>query len=170
VLQRGCPKCGGSIEIKEGMFHIADGGYRLVDAPSDTHQTFARLTDIAMRARDRLREKTIESEEILAEIADVSPQLATKLRAKGLPIFVLVLVLLWMIKSFELGVKVDLNHLIGQAYHWSHGEDPDEHLDAPLPPPPKPGPAFREPQWTARSTEEGNRHARRRARKLKHRE
>lgn len=154
---------------------IGDGDYQMrnsrvvgVDAPLSTLQMIDRLRGIAERARDRVKEGAAEVEELLTEVAEVSPELAKKLRARhGLPIFAIILLLIWLIKSVEIDVDVDLNHLIDQAYHLSQGQDPESHLEDPLPIPTKPAPMSPPPAISEDRLEwPPNRRARRRQRAL----
>lgn len=165
-----CPRpgCGGMAVIGDGKYQIRDSRVVGVDAPPSTLQMIDRLRGIASRARERVKEGAVEVEELLTEVAEVSPELAKKLRARhGLPIFAIILLLIWLIKSVELNVKVDFNHLIDQAYHLSQGQDPESHLEDPLPIPTKPAP-ISPPPATSVDRLEGppNRQARRRQRAL----
>jgi hypothetical protein len=131
-----CPRpgCGGLAMIGDGIYNLRDSRIAGVDGPPLAMQMLERLRGVADRARIRAKQGTAEAEQILAEVADVSPELAEKLRANhSVPAFVLILILIWLIKSVELNVTVDLNHFFDQAYHLYQGEDPESHLDDPPP-------------------------------------
>ena len=138
-----CPRCGGRAAIGDGNYQLENSRVVGFAGPAFTKLMLDRLHSVAERAKQRVKQGTAEVEEILAEVADVSPELAQRLRSKhNLPIFVLILLLIWMLKSVELNVTVDFNHLLDQAHHIYQGEDPESHLDDPLPPPPeRPKPA-----------------------------
>lgn len=127
-----CPQCGRMARLGDGIYSVDGDQLRLDAGPLNTRQMISELQRIAEAAR----ENKLTTEEILAEIADVSPDLARKLRGIGSwPVLGLALVLFWIIKSFTLDVKIDFNWLIDEAWHVAHGEDPVQHLDSN---PPKP--------------------------------
>jgi hypothetical protein len=135
-----CPRCGGYAEIGDGTYSTVGDVLKLDSGPPSTRKMVEELGLIAERA---LHEK-LTAEEVLAEIADVSPDLAQKLRGIGpWPVVGILLLLFWLVKSVTLDLKVDVNWLIDQAWHLGHGDDPDRHLDT-LPPefpePPMPAP------------------------------
>lgn len=106
-----CPLCGSMAMIGDGLYQLSKGSLILKDGPTLTHAMLARLTEIAQSAKS----KSIETQELLTEVAGVSPEFAEKIRRLGLPTAVIILLLLWMIKSVEINVTVDLNKLIDQA-------------------------------------------------------
>jgi hypothetical protein len=123
-----CPLCGGYAKIGDGAYLAGpDGQLDFVAGPPLSVAMANALRSVAQRAR----QTGAKAEEILAEVADISPELASKLRSRWpLPAFAIILILLWLIKSVELSVTVDLNKLIDQAYHLSEEEGSDAHLDA----------------------------------------
>ena len=159
-----CPRCGGLAKIGDGTYDSVGEVLKLVSGPSDTFTLVAELEKIATNARN----KGLTAQDILTEIAGVSPDLATKLNGIGpWPVVGLLLFLFWIVKSVTLDINVDFNWLIDQAWHISHGEDPDAHLDS-LPPQFPDGPAshqspFPEPIIAHVTTTPLNRQARRRA-------
>jgi hypothetical protein len=143
-----CPRCGGFAAFGSGRYTLVGNHLDFQSGPPATAELISRLRGIATRARDKVKTGTADAEQILAEVAQVSPDLAKKLRAKhALPTFVLILLLIWLVKSFELSIKVDLNHLLDQAYHVWQGDDPAAHLDDPPPKPPAaPAPSNKGPE------------------------
>lgn len=144
-----CPRCGGRANIGSGRYRVNAGEVEIISGLPSTFELFEALREVVDRAKAKAKQGTAQAEEILAEVADVSPELANKLRAKHtFPVFVLILLLVWLIKSVELKIDIDLNHLIDQAYHVMQGDDPELHLDTPvpaapnlLPPPSRPEPS-----------------------------
>ena len=125
------PGCGGWADIGSGLFLAKAGDITLQHGPPLTHEMIRKLKEIAENAKTRFDKGSIGAEQILSEIADVSPELSKKLRANhSFGVFALILLLLWVVKSVELNVDIDLNHLIDQAYHLSQKEDPELHWDA----------------------------------------
>lgn len=125
-----CPRCGGPAVIGDGTYSNVRDELRLDAGPLSTRAMIDELNRIAKKAR----EKNFTAEEVLAEIADVSPELATKLKGLGpWPVVGIMLLLFWLVKSVNLDLRVDVNWLIDQAWHIAHGEDPDSHLDSPPP-------------------------------------
>lgn len=106
-----CPRCGSIARVGDGLYEFSQNGLSLKEGPALTKEMIARLSAIAQSAKS----KAIEAEELLTEVAEVSPDLAEKLRSKGLLPFVLILILIWLIKSVELNITVDVNRLIDQA-------------------------------------------------------
>jgi hypothetical protein len=119
------------------MAQIADGTYsrsgdrlRLDAGPLKTRTIIDELNRLAEKAKA----EHLSTEEVLAELADISPDLAKKLRAIGpWPTVGLVILLFWLVKSFSLDLRVDVNWLIDEAWHLSHGEDPMQHIGTPPP-------------------------------------
>lgn len=124
-----CPKCGSAAAIGDGEYQYSGGTLTLLDGPPLTRAMLERLSDIALAAK----RQSIEVEQLLAEVADVSPELANTLRSRGLPLFVAVLVLIWLFKSFTLNITVDVNRLIDQALEYSAGKEFTDEIDPPLP-------------------------------------
>lgn len=124
-----CPQCGSVARVGDGIYRYANDYLTLKDGPLLTRQMLAQLESIAERAK----KIPADSEQILAEVASVSPELAEKLRSKGMSYFVVVLILIWLVKSVNVNVTVDLNQLIDQATGAAETHDPSELLDAPLP-------------------------------------
>jgi hypothetical protein len=99
---------------------------RLDAGPSNTRQIIDQLNRVAQKARD----ERLSAEEVLAEIADINPDLAKKLKSIGpWPVVGILIFLFWLVKSVTLDLRVDVNWLIDQAWHLSHGQDPDQHLN-----------------------------------------
>ena len=126
-----CPRCGSSASMADGVYEYSGSFLKLKHGPPLTR---AMIDDLAAIAR-AAKEKTIDAEEFLAEIADVSPELAAKLRERGLSYFVIVLVLIWLIKSVSLNITVDVNQLIDQARGAATENCTPSVLDLPLPSP-----------------------------------
>jgi len=160
-----CPRCGGRAVIGDGTYSNVGDELRLDAGPLSTRSIISELNRIAKNAQ----EKRLTTDEVLAEIADVSPELATKLKGIGSwPVVGIVLLLFWLVKSVTLDLKVDVNWLIDQAWHIAHGQDPESHLDTAPPPFPEP-PTPVQPKQTPfdppvlAAQMAPNRHARRRA-------
>lgn len=126
-----CPRCGSSAHMADGVYEYSDGTLKLKHGPPLTRSMINELAAIANGAR----KKTIETEELLAEIAGVSPELADKLREHSLSYFVIVLFLVWLIKSVSLDITVDVNKLIDQARGTATGNSTPSVLETPLPSP-----------------------------------
>ncbi len=126
-----CPRCGSNASLGDGVYEYSDGVLKLKHGPPLTRAMIDGLAGIARAAKA----KTIETEELLAEIADVSPDLAAKLRERGLGYFVIVLVLIWLIKSVSLNITVDVNKLIEQARGAASENSTPSVLEMPLPAP-----------------------------------
>lgn len=124
-----CPRCGGWANFVDGVFDLQDDQLHLVNGPPLTHAMMARLQQVIDRAKAQIG----ESERLLAEVADVSPELAAEIRKRGLSYFVILLVLIWLIKSVSLNVTVDLNRLIDQAVDVKKNQEIDDVLETPFP-------------------------------------
>lgn len=162
-----CPQCGGIARVGDGTYNAVGDALSLMAGPPSTKT----LLDELMRIADEARKNNLTAMEVLAEIADVSPDLATKLRGIGSwPTIGLILLLFWIVKSVSLDLKIDFNWLIDQAWHIAHGQDPERHLDSPPPEfpfdpePPPSGPLTDSPTLAALSAP--NRNARRKAASL----
>lgn len=161
-----CPNCGGIASVGDGTYNSVEDALSLVAGPSSTTSLINELRRIAEEAR----QNKLTAKEVLAEIADVSPDLAAKLGGIGSwPAVGLILLLFWIVKSVSLDLKIDFNWLIDQAWHISHGQDPERHLDSspppfPYDPEPQPSdPLTDAPTMAAFSSPTTNRHARRKA-------
>jgi hypothetical protein len=161
-----CPQCGGYARIGDGSYTQVGDGLRLDAGPLSTRQIINQLNRVANKARS----ESLTTEEVLAEIADVSPDLATKLKSIGpWPVVGLLIFLFWLVKSVSLDIRVDVNWLIDQAWHLSHGPDPTQHVDTP--PPSLPSERPRSPHQPSKSpfeqtiaqSDAPNRNARRRS-------
>jgi hypothetical protein len=132
-----CRVCGGSALIGDGAFELSyDGGLKYLGGSQLTWQMIDRLKDVAQTAKEKIQKGGIDAEDILTEIADISPELAVKLRERhSLPSFVIILILFWLVKGFSLDVKIDLNKAIDQACHIMQGSDPLQHLEQEFLPP-----------------------------------
>lgn len=106
-----CPKCGSMADIGDGTYQVELDQLTLINGPTLTRQMIEQLTRIAKTAKAGVT----DAEALLAEVAEVSPELAAKLRSRGLPLFLIILTLVWLIKSVTINVTVDLNRLIDQA-------------------------------------------------------
>lgn len=124
-----CRICGRAANIADGTFNLLDNALYLIDGPPLTRLMIERLKGIAEAAK----EKAADAEALLAEIADVNPDLAEALRKRGLPYFVITLILIWLFKSVTLNVTVDLNRLIDHAEAAATSSGPAQLLDAPVP-------------------------------------
>ncbi len=124
-----CPRCGGRANFVDGIFDLQDDRLHLVDGPPLTHAMMARLQQVIDKAKGQIG----ESERLLAEVAEVSPELAAEIRKRGLPYFVILLVLIWLIKSVSLNITVDLNRLIDQAANIEQQIQPNDVLESPFP-------------------------------------
>ena len=164
-----CPKCGGIARVGDGTYTSIGEAISLLAGPSSTKSLIDELSRIAHHAR----KKKLTAQEVLAEIADVSPDLAAKLGGIGpWPVVGLALLLFWIVKSVTLDLKVDFNWLIDQAWHISHGQDPEHHFESspPLFPhdsePQPTKPLTGAPILASVNSSMTNRHARRKAASL----
>lgn len=75
-----CPKCGKTASIGDASYKFQeDGSVILIGGHPFTGEMFNRLRDIASRAAKKIKTNTAEAEQILAEVADISPELAKKI-------------------------------------------------------------------------------------------
>src|SRR5687768_4280941 len=65
-----CPRCGGDAEIGDGTYSAVGDVLKLDSGPPSTRKMIEELGLIAERARH----EKLTAEEVLAEIADVSPE------------------------------------------------------------------------------------------------
>jgi hypothetical protein len=115
------------------------------------------MIDELNRIAQKARAERLSTEDVLAEIADISPDLAKKLKAIGpWPVVGILIFLFWLVKSVSLDLKIDVNWLIDEAWHVAHGDDPKQHIGT-QPPEFDPAPQKRVPNRAP------NRSARRRA-------
>lgn len=118
--------------VGDGTYSTEQNRLKLDAGPLSTRALLTELERIATHAKS----ESLSTEDILAEIADVSPDLAKKLKGVGpWPVVGLILILFWIVKSLTLNLTIDVNWLIDEAWHIAHGEDPEAHLDSD---PPKP--------------------------------
>ena len=106
-----CPECGGPAEILDGDFELKNDRMIFLGGPPATKVILEGLEQIAAKARA----EDLTAEEILAEVADISPELTKKLTSKKLGPAILILVLLLLVRSCSLDITVDVNELIDQA-------------------------------------------------------
>jgi hypothetical protein len=126
-----CPACGGVADILDGTYSIRDDRLTGLSGPKLTLEVARRLGAIVEKAKDN---NAFNATDIIAEIAEVSPELADKIKSRGLGIWALLLLLIWLIKSVELNVTLDLNRLIEQTQGHEHNNGPDQGFEAyPIP-------------------------------------
>jgi hypothetical protein len=126
-----CPACGGVADILDGTYAIRDDRLTGLSGPKLTLEVARRLRAIVEKAKDNA---AFSATDIIAEIADVSPELADKIKSRGLGIWALLLLLIWLIKSVELNISLDLNRLIEQTQGHEHNHVPNQDFDAyPIP-------------------------------------
>jgi hypothetical protein len=112
--------------VLDGTFDFKGADIHARYAPPATHALLAKLKRIAEQAK----ENSPTNEELLKDIAAVSPELAKALEPiskKVLPSFLLAM-LFWFVTHFSVNmeVKLDLSQLVSQAFHATHlslGED-----------------------------------------------
>lgn len=114
-----CTRCGSAADILDGTYKIRDSKLEELSGPSLTIQVAQRLGIIVDKAK---QDKGISAAEIVAEIADVSPELAEKIATRGWGVWALLLLLIWLIKSVELNVALDMNRLIDQIQGIEHSD------------------------------------------------
>ncbi|MBV1917009.1 MAG: hypothetical protein KUG65_02960 [Sphingomonadaceae bacterium] len=124
-----CPHCGKTANIIEGKFHLQDDQLLFVDGPPLSRAMMTRLQQVI----EVSQKKSLGAEEILVEVAEVSPELAAQLREKGFAATVLVFVLILLMRGCELNITIDINELIDQATELKQAGDSDQSPD--LPPP-----------------------------------
>ena len=110
-----CPKCGSGAQVGDGVYNAPGNKIELVNGPPLTAQMMLQLGHLVQKVKSG----ALRAEEFLPEIADVSPELAKKIREHGLPSFVVILIIIWLIKSVSLNITVDINRLIDQAFEVS---------------------------------------------------
>lgn len=118
-----CPRCGRHADILDGTYEIRESKLVGLSGPEITLQVAERLRAVAKRARDG----EIKAQEIIAEIAGISPELAEKLTSKkSMGVGILILILIMIFKSVTLDIKIDVNRLIDQAMGMAdaQGEHP----------------------------------------------
>ncbi len=124
-----CPRCGNTAKFVDGVFNLKNDELHLIDGPPLTQAMMASLQGIVEKAKN----ETLTADELISEVAGVSPELAEKIRKKGLGPFVIVLLLIWLLHSCQLNLTVDLNELMDQAQGVEQTEDADDFLNTPLP-------------------------------------
>jgi hypothetical protein len=126
-----CPTCGGITDILDGSYLIRDSQLIGLSGPKFTLDVARRLVAIVEKARDNT---DFNATDIINEIADVSPELADKIKNRGFGIWALLLLLIWLIKSVELNITLDLNKLIEHTQSYEQNHVPDHNFDAyPIP-------------------------------------
>ena len=126
-----CPRCGKPCQIVDGTYEAVGDLIKRVSGPRGPSKFLSDVSDIATRARS----EKLSSDDILRELADVSPEFVKKLNlGRAWPALGLILLLFWLVRSVQFDVKVDFNWLLDQAWHISHGEHPEKHLDTNAPP------------------------------------
>ncbi len=131
-----CIRCGGAANVLDGNYEIHENKIVGLTGPKITLQVAERLRAIARKAN----EGEIAAQEIITEIAGISPALAEKLVSKkGMGIGFLILVLIFIVKSVTLDIKIDINRLIDQVSGMSDERGkynlPDNFDEATLPEP-----------------------------------
>lgn len=163
AFEEDCPiiGCGGIASNVPGTYSNVGQSWRVDQGNAEAADLVHRVNELIAKAKA----SAITAEEILTEIAGISPELAQKVRSRGLPIFAIVLLLIWLIKGVNFDIKVDLNRLIDQAIEISTGADPERLKDA-SPPSTEPGePTGPErPTWAEIAEAPLSRRARRRIR------
>jgi ribosomal protein S27AE len=124
-----CPQCGEMANIVDGTFSLNNDEVDLIEGPPLTHALILQLQKIVQSSKD----KHPGAEEILAEVAEISPELAARIRKRGLPALAIILLLIWLIKSVSLNIDIDLNRLIDQAQGVAEHDSSRDVLDTPLP-------------------------------------
>jgi hypothetical protein len=126
-----CPSCASIADILDGAYSIHNDQLTGLSGPKLTLEVARRLGAIVEKAKDNA---AFDAKDIIAEIADVSPELADKIKSRGLGIWALLLLLIWLIKSVELNITLDLNTLIEQIQGHEHNHVPDQDFEAyPIP-------------------------------------
>lgn len=130
-----CPRCGAPASIADGTYTAKDRTISLVDGPPLTRAIVEQLTKIVEKAKV----EQPDVHDFLAEVAEVSPEFSQALRKYDrYGLHILILLMLFVLKSCDFSVKVDLNQLVDQGWHMAQGEDPNFHelpKPAPLVPP-----------------------------------
>lgn len=127
-IEESCPKCGGRATADIGEIFMSPEGPRYIRHTPWTAKLVDELRAVARKAK----EERLTASEIISEVADINPELAEKLQRRGLPAFTLILLIIWMLKSFTIDVKVDVNRLIDQGLSAIAAEN--ENGAAPQPP------------------------------------
>lgn len=157
-----CPQCGGFAKVGDGTYTYQHGQMNLKSGPPFTRAMVDAIAAIAQRAK----RDSLSTEEIIREVAGVSPELADKLKSRlSLPSVVLILILFWIVKGVSLNISLDANRLWDQATElFNRNPDMEIGPDTPLPPIHLTKAEQRAPTRLAdRSANPPNRKARRRA-------
>lgn len=160
-----CPRCNNIARIADGTYSSVQDTLELISGPKSSRDTLEALRGLVQRSQN----ENLTAKEIIREISGISPEFAKKIeQGRSWPAVGLILFLVWMIKSVSLDIRIDFNWLVDQAWHISHGEHPERHLDSDAPPafpydPPHEPPPFPIEQVTLASTSSENRQIRRAA-------
>ncbi len=126
-----CSRCGSLARVADGNYTSVHDTVELVSGPKSSIETLEALRKLAERSRN----ENLSAKEIIRELSGISPEFAEKIeQGRSWPAVGLILLLIWMIKSVSLDIRIDFNWLIDQAWHISHGEDPERHLNSHAPP------------------------------------
>lgn len=161
-MRTNCPKCGGVALVGDGTYSAKGHNISLDDGPPLTRAIIAQLNVILERAK----KEGPDVHDFLAEVAEVSPEFSQALRKYdryGLSLLILLMV--FVLRSCDVSVNVDFNKLVDQAWHIHQGQDPNSH-ELPIPAEPAPlAPGDARLFLTSGSPPEiqGNRHQRRQA-------
>lgn len=131
-----CTQCGSIADVVDGHFGADAETLVIKQAPQRTIDIFAELQRIA----DKAKAEKLDTAEILAEVAEVSPELADNLRKRGLTSTILVLLLITLVNSCSINVNLDLNKAIEQGLQAIYGS-----VSAPIAAPPAPQPRETKP-------------------------
>lgn len=168
-----CARCGGTALLGDGQYAYEAGLVRLINGPPLTRAMMGQLAGIAARAKEKIKSGNITADEILSEVAGVSPELAEKIKANyGYTAFAIILFLLFLIKNVSIDVSVDLNLLLQQVWSISQTGDYEKYLDeaVPVEPPDDRRDTLSPPStWAGRQSPTPNRQARRRQQALEKR-
>ena len=160
-----CPRCGSVARVADGTYSSVRETLELISGPKSSRDTFEALRKLAERSRS----ENLTAKEIIREMSGISPEFTKKItQGRSWPAVGLILLLIWMIKSVSLDIRIDFNWLVDQAWHISHGDDPEHHLDSDGPPafpydPPPEAPSLPLERVTMASASTENRQMRRAA-------
>ena len=113
-----CPRCGQYARIADGEFQQIGGEIHMI---SGSHQDRAnlnrlkKLRNVAVKAKS----EKIAAHEILAEVADIDPDLARRIAKIGNKrAWLIIALLFFFVRSCELNVSLDLNKAVEQFENW----------------------------------------------------
>ncbi len=128
-----CPNCGALCAMDSTIHKSGGGSFEVTGSSLATREALRSLAAIAKAARSKAKAKdsSLTVEEIINEVAGVSPELAKKLKERGLTVYLLILALFWIISQVSLEIKIDVNSLVDRAVEAVSGTPEAEEFPMP---------------------------------------